>query len=198
MRNERGAGRKPALTAQEIVQIRKQLEQGRTMTELAKEYHVSRQTLFKYLNPKEDTDDTIKRIYRTANQWMRLNRCFGAEDVTDYTIRMDFMDGDECCTCLLVDCMRKRILIRNTTDELIHRAFGIKSKPSWEDFEAFLEDRCFPRTRGHLKLVLEDVGVDSYDPLAIVEKTGGRMAEDNQWLKIMHYVPVEGFGGKHA
>jgi hypothetical protein len=28
------------------------------------------------------------------------------------------------------------------------------------------------------------LGLDEYDPLAIIEKTGGRMAEDQQWLTI--------------
>lgn len=186
MKNERGAGRKPALTKQKLEEIRRQLEQGKSITQLAQEYHVSRQTLSKYLNPKKQQTE---EIYRTYSKWQQLNSCFGEKNVTDYTIRMDFMNDDECCTCLLIDCKRQRVLIKNTTDILLHRAFGIKQKPSWQDFEEFLEERCFPRTRAHLRLVLKDVGVDSYDPLAIVEKTGGRMAEDNQWLKIMHYVP---------
>lgn len=186
MRNERGAGRKPALGQGELEEIRRKLESGRGVGQLAQEYHVSRQTLYKYLNPREKQ---IEEIYRTYSKWQQLNRCFGETDVADYTIRMDFMNGDECCTCMLVDIRRQRILIKNTTDVLLHRAFGIKMKPSWQDFEEFLEERCFPRTRAHLKLVLQDVGVDSYDPLAIVEKTKGRMAEDSQWLRIMHYLP---------
>lgn len=186
MKNERGAGRKPALTKQKLEEIHRQLEQGKSITQLAQEYHVSRQTLSKYLNPKKQQTE---EIYRTYSKWQQLNSCFGEKNVTDYTIRMDFMNDDECCTCLLIDCKRQRILIKNTTDILLHRAFGIKQKPNWQDFEEFLEERCFPKTRAHLRLVLEDIGVDSYDPLTIVEKTGGRMAEDNQWLKIMHYVP---------
>ena len=77
----------------------------------------------------------------------------------------------------------------NKTDEVIHQAFGVKAKPNWEDFEYFLESRCFPRTRDHLKLVLRDLGLDSYDPLAIIEKTEGRMAEDKQWINLMYYHP---------
>ena len=53
-----------------------------------------------------------------------------------------------------------------------------------EDFKEFLESRCFPRTRDKMKLVLEDVGVPCYDPYLIIEKTEGRMAEDDFWLKI--------------
>ena len=51
----------------------------------------------------------------------------------------------------------------------------------------FLEERCFPRTRGHMRLILEDLGLDFYDPLSIIEKTQGRMAEDFQWIKITYF-----------
>lgn len=47
--------------------------------------------------------------------------------------------------------------------------------------------RCFPRSRANLKEILRDIGVDSYDPLQIIEKTDGRMAEDKQWIEIIYY-----------
>jgi len=34
---------------------------------------------------------------------------------------------------------------------------------------------------------VEDLELSDYDPFAIVEKTGGRMAEDIQWIKIRYY-----------
>lgn len=193
MSNERGAGRKPVLKEADLLEIRRRCKAGNTIAELAKEYHVSRQTLSKYLNAEQAVDydhEAVRQAYRTVAQWRRLNRCFEGENVTDYTIRMDFMDGEKCCTCMLINLKSRRILVKNTTDVLLHRAFGIKQSPTFEDFEAFLEERCFPRTRAHLRLVLQDVGVDSYDPLAIVEKTRGRMAEDDQWLRIRYFVPL--------
>ena len=48
----------------------------------------------------------------------------------------------------------------------------------------FLEDRCIPRSRAGLREYLEAIGVDKYDPLEIIQKTEGRMSEDNQWLKV--------------
>lgn len=39
--------------------------------------------------------------------------------------------------------------------------------------------------RDKLKLVLKDVGVDHFDPLAIIRKTEGRMAEDTQWIEFV-------------
>lgn len=184
--NKRGAGRKQALTKEQIDQIRARHEAGETLTALAGEYHVSRQTLSGYVNGK---NTEAEQIYRTIRKWAELNHRFRGIDVADYSMRMDFMCEDELCTTILIDFKRRRIAVQNETEDIIHRAFGIKAKPTWEDFEEFLESRCFPRTRDHLRLVLEDVGVDSYDPLAIVEKTKGRMAEDLQWIKISYLSP---------
>ena len=184
--NKRGAGRKQALTKEQIDQIRARHEAGETLTALAGEYHVSRQTLSGYVNGK---NTEAEQIYRTIRKWAELNHRFRGIDVADYSMRMDFMCEDELCTTILIDFQRHRIAVQNETEDIIHRAIGIKAKPTWEDFEEFLESRCFPRTRDHLRLVLEDVGVDSYDPLAIVEKTKGRMAEDLQWIKISYLSP---------
>ena len=35
-----------------------------------------------------------------------------------------------------------------------------------------------------MKLVLEDFDLPFYDPFLIIEKTEGRMAEDNFWIRI--------------
>ena len=181
--NARGAGRKPRFTDQQIEEIRKKREQGNTVSALAKEYGVSRQTLSVYLNKQ---DQQMEAIIESLRAWREFNRSFKEIDVVDFTVRMDFMCDEECCTQILVDFIHEKVEIRNTTDKIMLRAFGININPTWEDFMEFLEDRCFPRTRAHMKLVLEDLGLDFYDPLAIVEKTQGRMAEDFQWLKITY------------
>lgn len=186
--NERGAGRKQALTEAEIAQIRARRDAGETLTTLAQEYGVSRQTLSGYLNRK---DGEMERICRTYRKWAELNHRFRGVETQDYMMRMDFMCNEECCTQILVDFRRERIEIVNTTDDIIHRAFGIKAKPTWEDFMEFLESRCFPRTRDQLRVVLKDLELDFYDPLAIVEKTKGRMAEDFQWLQITYFEPKD-------
>ncbi len=35
-----------------------------------------------------------------------------------------------------------------------------------------------------MKLILADLGLPFYDPFLIIEKTEGRMAEDNYWIRI--------------
>lgn len=41
------------------------------------------------------------------------------------------------------------------------------------------------RQRDGLRYYLQELGLDHYEPLAIVRKTQGRMAEDNCWLDIV-------------
>lgn len=98
---------------------------------------------------------------------------------------VNFMNRDELCTVIYVDYKTKEIRIENKIDNPLHCAFGINEEPTWEDWEEFLEERCFPKTRDKLKLVLKDVGVPFFDPLLIISKTKGRMAEDFQWLDIV-------------
>ncbi|MDE6743331.1 MAG: hypothetical protein K2J95_05595 [Lachnospiraceae bacterium] len=62
-------------------------------------------------------------------------------------------------------------------------AFGKIENPTYEQYEAFLESRCFPRSRDKMKLMLEELDLPFYDPLMIIEKTQGRMADDDFWLK---------------
>lgn len=186
-RNERGAGRKPQLTENQIAEIREKRGQGMKVSTLAKEYGVSRQTLSVYLNKK---DQQLEAIIESLRIWRELNRPFNEVNVADYTLRMDFMCDEECCTQILVDFKREKIAIRNTTDKIMLRAFGMNRNPTWEDFIVFLEDRCFPKTRDNLKLILQDLDLEFYEPLNIIEKTQGRMGEDMHWLKITYFHPV--------
>lgn len=48
----------------------------------------------------------------------------------------------------------------------------------------FLESRCFPKSRDKMKLILKDLDLPFYDPLMIIQKTEGRMAEDHFWIQI--------------
>ena len=50
-----------------------------------------------------------------------------------------------------------------------------------------MKSRCFPVTRGNVKAELRALGLTDYDPLQIVEKTHGRTAEDDLWLKFRYY-----------
>lgn len=93
-------------------------------------------------------------------------------------------DGDALCSAIYADFTAQTLVVENQAVPTVKTAFGNNLLPSWENFQRFLEERCIPRQRAGLREYLEALGLDEYDPLAIIEKTGGRMAEDQQWLAI--------------
>ena len=99
-------------------------------------------------------------------------------------LRLWYMCGKEPCTLIDVDPVKRRVEIKNYTSFPQHRAFGIVTEPTYEEYEEFLESRCFPRSRDKMKIHLEALGLPFYDPYMIVEKTEGRMAEDDYWIRI--------------
>ena len=64
------------------------------------------------------------------------------------------------------------------------RAFGPNTEPSYDEYQEFLESRCFPRTRDKIKLELARLDIPFYDPILIIEKTEGRMADDKFHIRI--------------
>lgn len=94
-----------------------------------------------------------------------------------------YMNREEPCTLIKVTGLIQKVEIMNFTDDLLSRAFGVKEHPDWEDYEEFLEFRCMPRTRFGIREELKALGVDSYDPVLIIEKTKGRLYDDSQWLE---------------
>lgn len=98
--------------------------------------------------------------------------------------RFEYYNGHALCTVIYADFTDKTLVAENYTDFLVKTAFGQKNTPNWDDFMSFLEERCVPRQREGLQDYLEALGLDCYDPLEIVLRTEGRMAEDQQWLSV--------------
>ncbi len=97
---------------------------------------------------------------------------------------LSYYEHEKLCTKIYADFSDKTIVIENFVEFFLKKAFGNNNEPSWEDFLNFLEDRCVPRTRCGLREYLEAIGVDEYDPLEIIKKTKGKMAEDYHWIEI--------------
>ena len=159
-KNPRHAGRKKKFTNEDIAAMRELRADGVPMQAIADRYGTSRQIVSKYLNQAPDNG---------------------------YTMRMTLMYQNKPCTAIDVNFLQNKIRIQNYTKDILHRAFGVKENPTWEDFNVFLQDRFFPKTRGNIKTVLAELGLQDYDPLQIVEKTNGRTAEDDLWLKFQYY-----------
>ena len=98
-------------------------------------------------------------------------------------VKFEFYDGEILCTKIIADFTDETLSVENTTDNIVKTAFGKNEVPTWEDFQSFLEERCVPRSRSGIREYLETIGVEEYNPVEIIKKTNGRMAEDNQWLK---------------
>ena len=88
------------------------------------------------------------------------------------------------CTIIDVNIIKQEVKIKNFTNNILFRAFGVNEKPTFLDYNDFLKSRCFPETRDKIKLVLQDLDIPFYDPFLIIKKTEGRMAEDDFWIKI--------------
>ena len=95
-----------------------------------------------------------------------------------------FFDATVLCTTIYADFTDETLAASNHITDPVKTAFGNNAMPTWEDFHLFLEDRCIPRGRAGLREYLEAIGVAGYDPLEIIRKTAGRMAEDSQWLEM--------------
>ena len=193
MGNTRNAGRKRKFDPETVQEIVTKYNEGRTVSALAAEYGVSRQTMSFYIHDisaelefVDAQKGSLSTFVHSLSYWRRLNKDFQPEeDLGDYRMRLDYMLDDDLMTAILVDFKNERILVKNYTDHPLKRAFGVKKMPTWEDFTIFLEDRCVPKTRDHMKLILKDFGLDFFNPLSIIKRTNGRMAEDNCYIKMI-------------
>lgn len=97
--------------------------------------------------------------------------------------KLSFYDDKELCTVIYADFTDKTLKAENHTEDVVKTAFGNNKLPTWEDFMNFLEERCIPKERSGIREYLEAIGVAEYNPLEIIKKTKGKMAEDNQWIE---------------
>ena len=94
------------------------------------------------------------------------------------------MHKSRLCTLIDVDENNQSVIVRNFVDNIMFRAFGAAKEVTYQMYEEFLESRCFPKSRDKMKLVLGELDIPFYDPIMIIEKTEGRMAEDDFWIRI--------------
>ena len=99
-------------------------------------------------------------------------------------LRLWYMYENTVCSVIDVNELERSVKVYNYIDNPLYRAFGVNTEPNYEDYEEFIESRCFPRTRDKIKLELKKLDIPFYDPIMIIEKTEGRMAEDHFWIKL--------------
>lgn len=165
----------------EIKKIRQKL--NLTQDEFAALANVSRKTVERWETKNSTVTGPVVTLIRILNEYPEMaDRLLIPPKV--YPMRLWYMFQQNVCTIIDVDERNQKVAIINFTDQLIMRAFGRNEHPSFAEYEEFLETRCFPKSRDKMKLILADLNLPFYDPIMIIEKTEGRMAEDDFWIKI--------------
>lgn len=95
-----------------------------------------------------------------------------------------FYDKEKLCTRIAANYTQQTVMVENTISDPLKTAFGNNLNPSWAEYQMFLEERCISKQRAGLREYLDANKLLIYDPLVIVQKTNGRMAEDHHWLRI--------------
>ena len=168
-------------TAEEIRTLRKELHL--TQKEFAEFINCSKPTVERWERSKDVIRGPIVTLVKMLKRYPEYEQEVKIPEKTG-TFRIWYMYDQEICTLIDVDERNQTVRIKNYTEKIMFRAFGVVEHPNYDQYREFLESRCFPKSRDKLKLVLKDLELPFYDPILIIEKTEGRMAEDNFWLRI--------------
>jgi putative transcriptional regulator len=169
------------LTGKDIKAIRNKM--NLTQAAFAELVNVSPKTIERWESGEKEITGPIVTLVKVLNEYPQIEEELTIPDKI-YSLRLWYMCGDDVCTVIDVDERKRRVRIYNYVHDYMYRAFGKEEHPTFEDYEKFLESRCFPRTRDKMKLILKDLDLPFYDPFMIIEKTQGRMAEDDFWIRI--------------
>ena len=113
MANDRHAGRKTKLGKEKIEEAVRRRAAGESVSNLAKEYGISRQALYNCIKDAE----------------------LPAES------RIDYMVDGELCSSIFVDRKRQTIRLIHYTIELSKRAFGINDSPTMNDLRELFKEK---------------------------------------------------------
>lgn len=170
-----------ALSAKDIKAVRKKLEL--TQREFADFVHVSVKTVERWESEKRAITGPIVPLVKILNENPNIEQELRVPEKKS-SMRIWYMCKSDVCTIIDVNERFRDVRIYNYTNDLLKRAFGKIDSPTFEQYEEFMESRCFPRTRDKMKLILKELNIPFYDPVLIIEKTQGRMAEDDFWIRI--------------
>ena len=70
-----------------------------------------------------------------------------------------------------------------TKDPYDSLVLGYYRPTELEDIQAWIETRCFPRSRVDAEFLLKELGLSTYHPLSIVKITHGHTPEDFYWIR---------------
>lgn len=154
-----------------------------TRSDLADLLNVSKRTVEGWELSDKKINGPATSLLRIFNEYPEMIEKYRIPK-KEYPLRLLYMENNDINTIIDVDMINQKVKIKNFTNNLLARAFGPKEEVSYKEYEEFLESRCFPKTRDKMKIQLELLDIPFYDPLLIIEKTKGRMAEDNYYIEI--------------
>lgn len=169
------------ITSDELKEFRKKLNM--TQKDFAKFIGVSKPTVERWETSDNRITGPVVLLYDMLSEheeWLE------AREIPEpkYPLRLWYMYKNRKCTLIDVDEINQKLRVKNYVNNILFRAFGANNNPSYKDYEDFLESRCFPKTRDKMKIQLEALGIPFYDTMLIIEKTQGRMAEDDFWIML--------------
>lgn len=170
-----------SLEGKDIKAIRRKLKL--TQAEFSQLVHVSKKTVERWEAGNKEITGPIVTLVKILNEYPQIQEELTIPEKI-YPLRLWYMEGNKVCTIIDVDERYRRVKICNFTRDYVLRAFGREEHPTFEEYEAFLESRCFPPSRDKMKLMLRELDLPFYDPFLIIEKTKGKMAEDDFWIRI--------------
>ncbi len=169
------------VTAEDIKMLRRQF--GLTQKEFAELVGCSKPTIERWERSADVITGPICLLLKMLNKYPDYVEQIKLPE-KKFPLRLYYMHKQTICTIIDVNEMQRKVRIYNYVDNVMFRAFGVNKEPSYEEYLEFLKSRCFPESRDKMKLILNDLNLPFYDPFMIVEKTEGRMAEDDFWIKI--------------
>lgn len=69
------------------------------------------------------------------------------------------------------------------SDNIIFLPFGVCKTPDYRRLCEYFKSRCWDPSRPDIDRLLNKLGLDFFEPLAIVKKTHGLMFKDFLWMK---------------
>lgn len=167
--------------ASEIKAIRKKLQL--TQSEFSELLNVSVKTVERWESGKKEITGPVVTLMKMLNMDLSLAKKLEIPK-KELPMRLWYYYKNEICTMIDVDERKQIVQVTNYTNDDMLKAFGKVTEITYEMYEEFLESRCFPRGRDKMKLQLRELDIPFYDPMMIIEKTQGRMAEDEFWIEI--------------
>ena len=103
-------------------------------------------------------------------------------------MRFNWCDGDgTVLTEVYVSNDRKTVSVVNHAEWALDNAFGLKpiEKITWDDVYRFFQTRTYGENRVNLGALLENMGLNHYDPVAMCQWNQGRKSSDNKYIDFL-------------